>query len=169
MCPFIISHLLSIQRPFFPCRWIIQMIEMCSRLLNAREAFVSGIICSGHTQSFSLSQRGISYRFAHILKTMRALQSSTKTSLRMDEEGLLGLQFLMPSPRPRGVAHSATDGFIEYRVRFFSSLMFKISSDPTISFLRSTIRPTLLPILLMYFEEASFSCKYVFRRRWNVV
>jgi len=58
---------------------------------------------------------------------MRALQSSTKTSLRMDEEGLLGLQFLMPSPRPRGSTHSGTDGFIEYRVRFqFTNVQNKV-------------------------------------------
>lgn len=53
-----------------------------------------------------------SYRFGHISRTLRALQSSTKTSLRIDEEGLLSLQFLMPSPKPRG---EASDAFIEFR------------------------------------------------------
>ena len=124
------SFHISPYRDPFSFRWIIQTIEMCSKLLNAQEASVSGI-CSGHTQSsLSLSTINNSYRFAHILKTMRALQSSTKTSLRMDEEGLLGLQFLMPSPRPRGSAHSGTDGFIEYRVRFVNSQMSQILFEP---------------------------------------
>ncbi|KAH0584433.1 Cell cycle checkpoint protein RAD1 [Termitomyces sp. J132] len=52
----------------------------------------------------------VSYRFGHITKTLRALQSSTKTSLRIDEDGLLSLQFLMPSPRG-----GASDAFIEFR------------------------------------------------------
>ncbi|KAJ7184396.1 Rad1/Rec1/Rad17 [Mycena filopes] len=54
-----------------------------------------------------------SYRFGHISRTLRALQSSTKTSLRIDDEGLLSLQFLMPSPRPK--AEGASDAFIEFR------------------------------------------------------
>ncbi|KAJ7118827.1 Rad1/Rec1/Rad17 [Mycena epipterygia] len=54
-----------------------------------------------------------SYRFGHISRTLRALQSSSKTSLRIDDEGLLSLQFLMPSPRPKPEA--ASDGFIEFR------------------------------------------------------
>ncbi|KAA1477107.1 Rad1-domain-containing protein [Dentipellis sp. KUC8613] len=53
-----------------------------------------------------------SYRYAHIARTLRALQSSTKTSLRIDEEGLLSLQFLMPSPKPRG---GMSEAFIEFR------------------------------------------------------
>ncbi|KAG6850414.1 hypothetical protein H0H93_013639 [Arthromyces matolae] len=52
----------------------------------------------------------VSYRFAHITKTVRAMQSSTKTSLRIDEDGLLSLQFLMPSPKG-----GASDAFIEFR------------------------------------------------------
>ncbi|KAF9484936.1 Rad1-domain-containing protein [Pholiota conissans] len=54
-----------------------------------------------------------SYRFGHILRTIRALQSSTKTSLRIDNEGLLSLQFLMPSPKLR--AENGADAFIEFR------------------------------------------------------
>ncbi|RDB24017.1 Cell cycle checkpoint protein RAD1 [Hypsizygus marmoreus] len=56
-----------------------------------------------------------SYRFAHISRALRALQSSTKTSLRIDEEGLLSLQFLMPSPKPKGAGGTSTDAFIEFR------------------------------------------------------
>ncbi|KAG6334883.1 hypothetical protein ID866_4207 [Astraeus odoratus] len=55
---------------------------------------------------------GASYRFAHIARTLRALQSSTKTSLRIDDEGLLSLQFLVPVPKPRG---GMSDSFIEFR------------------------------------------------------
>ncbi|KAK2460638.1 hypothetical protein APHAL10511_007108 [Amanita phalloides] len=56
-----------------------------------------------------------SYRFAHINRTLRALQSSTKTSLRIDDEGLLSLQFLMPSPKIRLGHEEETPAFIEYR------------------------------------------------------
>ncbi|KAH6918975.1 Rad1/Rec1/Rad17 [Coprinopsis sp. MPI-PUGE-AT-0042] len=64
-------------------------------------------------ETFECSQRvQFTYRLPHILKTLRALSSSTKTSLRIDEDGLLSLQFLMPSPKPRG---EATDAFIEFR------------------------------------------------------
>lgn len=55
-----------------------------------------------------------SYRFAHISHTIRALQSSTKTSLRIETEGLLSLQFLVPVPKAKGVGSS--DSFIEFRV-----------------------------------------------------
>ena len=57
-----------------------------------------------------------SYRFAHISRTLRALQISTKTSLRIEEEGLLSLQFLVPVPKPRG---GMSDTFIEFRAGFF--------------------------------------------------
>ncbi|KAF7359202.1 Cell cycle checkpoint protein RAD1 [Mycena sanguinolenta] len=53
-----------------------------------------------------------SYRFGHISRTLRALQSSTKTSLRIDDEGLLSLQFLMPSPTKIAADSQA---FIEFR------------------------------------------------------
>ncbi|KAG5650882.1 hypothetical protein H0H81_010661 [Sphagnurus paluster] len=53
-----------------------------------------------------------SYRFQHISRTLKALQSSTKTSLRIDEDGLLSLQFLMPSPKPKG---TSAEAFIEFR------------------------------------------------------
>jgi len=54
-----------------------------------------------------------SYRFAHISRALRALQSSTKTSLRIDDDGLLSLQFLMP--KLKNAPGSTKDGFIEFR------------------------------------------------------
>ncbi|KAJ7221667.1 Rad1/Rec1/Rad17, partial [Mycena pura] len=56
-----------------------------------------------------------SYRVGHIARTLRALQSSTKTSLRIDDAGLLSLQFLMPAPRTQAKPAGASDGFIEFR------------------------------------------------------
>ncbi|KAI6094538.1 repair protein Rad1/Rec1/Rad17-domain-containing protein [Pisolithus croceorrhizus] len=53
-----------------------------------------------------------SYNFAQVARTLRALQSSTKTSLRIDDEGLLSLQFLVPVPKPRA---GLSDSFIEFR------------------------------------------------------
>ncbi|KIL68541.1 hypothetical protein M378DRAFT_892613 [Amanita muscaria Koide BX008] len=56
-----------------------------------------------------------SYRFAHINRTQRALQNSIKTSLRIDDEGLLSLQFLMPSPQVRTNQEGQPSAFIEFR------------------------------------------------------
>ncbi|KAI0042109.1 Rad1-domain-containing protein [Auriscalpium vulgare] len=53
-----------------------------------------------------------SYRYSHISKALKALGSSAKTSLRIDEDGLLSLQFLMPSPKPRG---GTSQAFVEFR------------------------------------------------------
>ena len=65
-----------------------------------------------------------SYSFKHISKALRALTSSAKTSLRIDEDGLLSFQFLMPAPKPKGNAPGGGGGgggggeaFIEFRVR----------------------------------------------------
>ena len=64
-------------------------------------------------ESFSCSQTvSFSYHTTHISRTARALSSSTKTSLRIDGEGLLSLQFLMPSP----VSAKKSEAFIEFRV-----------------------------------------------------
>ena len=54
----------------------------------------------------------ISYRFGHISRTLKALQHTFKTSLRIDRDGLLSLQFLMPKPGRGG----GGDAFIEFRV-----------------------------------------------------
>ncbi|EPS98580.1 hypothetical protein FOMPIDRAFT_1051423 [Fomitopsis schrenkii] len=54
-----------------------------------------------------------SYRFKFIAHASKALQHSTKTSLRINEEGMLSLQLIMPTARPRQAGN--TDGFIEFR------------------------------------------------------
>lgn len=54
------------------------------------------------------------YRYSHISRALRALQSSLKTSLRIDEEGLLSMQFMMPAPRRPGGRRS--EAFIEFWV-----------------------------------------------------
>ncbi|KAL1744267.1 Rad1/Rec1/Rad17, partial [Schizophyllum fasciatum] len=54
-----------------------------------------------------------SYRFSYIFKTLKAVQASTKTSLRVDEDGLLSLQYLMPYTKPRG--GEKLDCFVEFR------------------------------------------------------
>ena len=59
-----------------------------------------------YTSSFS-------YKFAHIVKALRALINSTKTSVRINSNGLLSLQFLMPPSKPGG-----SEAFMEYRVSF---------------------------------------------------
>ncbi|KAK0227976.1 Rad1/Rec1/Rad17 [Armillaria fumosa] len=68
-------------------------------------------------ETFDCAQTiSFSYRFTHISRTLRALQSSTKTSLRIDDEGLLSLQFLMPSPSPKlGKRDETPAAFIEFR------------------------------------------------------
>ncbi|KAF9654082.1 Rad1-domain-containing protein [Thelephora ganbajun] len=54
----------------------------------------------------------LSYKLSHISRAIRALQNSTKTSLRIDNEGFLCLQLLMPSPGPRG---GNSEAFTEFR------------------------------------------------------
>ncbi|KAG9098772.1 ssDNA endodeoxyribonuclease [Ceratobasidium sp. 370] len=47
---------------------------------------------------FECAERvSFSYRFSHIARALRALQASLKTSLRIDSDGLLSLQFMMPA------------------------------------------------------------------------
>ncbi|KAJ3507089.1 hypothetical protein NMY22_g17042 [Coprinellus aureogranulatus] len=64
-------------------------------------------------ETFDCAQKfAFSYRYSHIIKTLRALSSSTKTSMRVNEEGLLAMQFLMPKPGSNSIV---PDGFVEFR------------------------------------------------------
>ncbi|KIJ69664.1 hypothetical protein HYDPIDRAFT_106321 [Hydnomerulius pinastri MD-312] len=56
----------------------------------------------------------VSYRQTHITRALRALASSTKTSLRIEESGLLSMQFLVPVPKGKGKG-GTSDSFIEFR------------------------------------------------------
>jgi hypothetical protein len=108
-----------------PHRWTIRTIARCSRRSSAPHLCPSG--------ATSVCRRGdwadgawVSYRFTHMQRAVRALTSSSKTSLRIDDEGLLSLQFLMPAPRARvaagpgagaGPVSATSEAFIELRVR----------------------------------------------------
>jgi cell cycle checkpoint protein len=54
-----------------------------------------------------------SYRVAHISRALRALQNSSKTSLRIGSDGTMNMQFLVPSPVARS---GASEAFISFRV-----------------------------------------------------
>ena len=107
---------------FLSDRWTIQTIKTYSSHLNAiqtcllRTSSVTNISIS----KFILS-RNFSYRFSHIARTLKALSSSIKTSLRIDGDGLLALQFLMPGPRNRAV-DERRGGYIEFRVRLLKKV-----------------------------------------------
>jgi len=53
-----------------------------------------------------------SYRVAHITRAQRALQNSSKTSLRIGNDGTMNMQFLVPSPVARG---GVSEAFISFR------------------------------------------------------
>ncbi|KAL0947456.1 hypothetical protein HGRIS_013563 [Hohenbuehelia grisea] len=70
-------------------------------------------------ETFECAQRVcFSYRAVHVTRALRALQNSTKTSLRIDSSGLMSLQFLMPSPVPRSRpgTKSGTEAFIDFKI-----------------------------------------------------
>ncbi|KAI0029333.1 Rad1/Rec1/Rad17, partial [Vararia minispora EC-137] len=62
-----------------------------------------------------------SYRFAHLHHMLRALQNSSRTSLRIDSQGILSMQALVP-PHKRG----ARDCYIDFLVRFSLTVHFAI-------------------------------------------
>lgn len=67
-------------------------------------------------ESFECTQSvSFSYRFSQIAKSLRAVQSSTKTSLRIDSDGLLSLQFMMPSPKTKDGGASNSSAFIDFQ------------------------------------------------------
>ncbi|TDL27650.1 Rad1-domain-containing protein [Rickenella mellea] len=56
-----------------------------------------------------------SYRFSHISPMLRALQGSSKTSLRIDDEGLLCLQFLTESQSPRSGIRRTVSSIVDFK------------------------------------------------------
>ena len=72
------------------------------------------------------------YKFKQIENMKDALKSSVKASLRLDDEGLLSLQLMIPGNNNKG---KASDAFIEFRVRIhYASLcgIVLILSDWTV-------------------------------------
>lgn len=67
----------------------------------------------------------VSYHTAHISRAMRALSSSSKTSLRIEEGGLLSLQFILPGAAPGSgpVGKKDKNAFIEFRVSYMKTLI----------------------------------------------
>ena len=66
----------------------------------------------------------VSYHTAYIARAARGLTSSSKTSLRIDEAGLLSLQFLLPGAPGGPGANKQKDAFIDFRVSFVPCLQF---------------------------------------------
>ena len=54
------------------------------------------------------------YRFSYVSRTLKALQISERTTLRIDDEGILSLQFLTQSATPQ---HGRIPCLTEFRVR----------------------------------------------------
>jgi hypothetical protein len=73
------------------------MIEKCSKYLNVQSAYHSGESSRSRLMDDAHIFSHTSYRFGHIARALRALQSSLKVSLRIDGDGLLSLQFMMPA------------------------------------------------------------------------
>ncbi|KAF7985018.1 hypothetical protein HWV62_10018 [Athelia sp. TMB] len=57
----------------------------------------------------------VSYHTAYIARAARGLTSSSKTSLRIDEGGLLSLQFLLPGAPGGAGSNKQKDAFIDFR------------------------------------------------------
>lgn len=118
-------------------RWITPMIKKLSRILSVWNRSSLGRsrfhcyprkIVTDH-----LTQTTRSYKFSHMMRVLRGLTHSTKTSIRFDRQGIIALQLLMPTPNPRG---GISECFVEFRVgfvcfkkiRFICSLSFCIVS-----------------------------------------
>ena len=70
-----------------------------------------------------------SYHTAHISRAARALASSTKTSLRIQENGLLSLQFMMPSAVGGDGAAKGSVAFIEFTVSLLRFALLFVEQD----------------------------------------
>jgi cell cycle checkpoint protein len=65
------------------------------------------------SEGTALVEPKCSYRVGHIARAQRALQNSSKTSLRIGIDGTMNMQFLVSSPFARG---GASEAFISFRV-----------------------------------------------------
>lgn len=75
----------------------------------------------------SYSESSDSYRFSHISRILPALRGSIKTSLRIDDNGVLSLQFLSKSASP--TKGTQVDSIVEFRVIISSSSSLAIKAD----------------------------------------
>ncbi|KAI0694167.1 repair protein Rad1/Rec1/Rad17-domain-containing protein [Cerioporus squamosus] len=66
------------------------------------------------------------YKFSHISRAMRALQISYKTSLRIDDQGMLSMQFMMLTQKRRGEGQQPA--FVQIEVSIISRTLGLISS-----------------------------------------
>ena len=89
------------------------------RVIHVRSSFSIAAIVLCWVCGVAKYVWGVRYTYAVIAKAMRALQSSLKTSMRIDDEGLLSLQFLMPGPRRPGRERS--QAFVEFWVSVWSA------------------------------------------------
>jgi hypothetical protein len=110
---------IAVRPSLFHLRWIIRMIVRYSRQYTAQNRFLSGLDTSLATWHWD-DEQSCSYRVAHITRAQRALQNSSKTSLRIGNDGTMNMQFLVPSPVARG---GVSEAFISFRVnRIYRSL-----------------------------------------------
>ena len=96
----------------------------CEQPVRFRCVVISSYVCDARITTVS------SYKLAHVSRALRALQESFKTSLRIDDGGLLSLQFLIHSPSAN--LDDRDSSFIDFRASIFSS-----------SFLHSQFTPYL--------------------------
>jgi Repair protein Rad1/Rec1/Rad17 len=93
-------------------RWIIRMTAKCSRQSTAQSQFLSGLNTFQKSWHWDNGAR-CSYRVAHIARAQQALQNSSKTSLRIGNDGSMNMQFLVSSPLAQG---GTSEAFISFRV-----------------------------------------------------
>jgi cell cycle checkpoint protein len=56
------------------------------------------------------------YNFGLFSQANRALQAAIKVSLRIDDEGFLSLQMMMPPPVGKRLDNSSDSGIIEFKL-----------------------------------------------------
>jgi hypothetical protein len=93
-------------------RWIIRMTAKCSRQYTAQSQFLLGSNTCRRTWHW-VNGAICSYRVAHIARAQQALQNSSKTSLRIGNDGSMNMQFLVSSPLGQG---GTSEAFISFRV-----------------------------------------------------
>ena len=88
------------------------MTAKCSRQSTAQSQFLSGLNTFQKSWHWDNGAR-CSYRVAHIARAQQALQNSSKTSLRIGNDGSMNMQFLVSSPLAQG---GTSEAFISFRV-----------------------------------------------------